>query len=41
MPDFHPTSEVMHLSFSFVKHTLPYWSWFLPLLAEYSACLSS
>jgi hypothetical protein len=24
MPDFQPTSEVMHLSFSFVKHALPY-----------------
>jgi hypothetical protein len=25
MPDFHPTLEVMQLSFSFVKHALPYW----------------
>jgi hypothetical protein len=24
MPDFQPTSKVMHLSFSFIKHALPY-----------------
>jgi hypothetical protein len=41
MPDFQPTSEVMHLSLSFVKHALPYWSWFLPLFVEYSAYPSS
>jgi hypothetical protein len=41
MPDFQPTSEVIHLSFSFFKHVLPYWSWFLPPFAEYSTCLSS
>jgi hypothetical protein len=28
MPDFQPISEVMHLFFSFLKHVLPYWSWF-------------
>jgi hypothetical protein len=32
MPDFSPTSEVMHLSFPFVKHTLLYWSWFCHFL---------
>jgi hypothetical protein len=41
MPDFQPASEVIHLSFSFAKHALLYWSRFLPLLAKYSACPSS
>jgi hypothetical protein len=41
IPDFQPTSEVMHLSFSFVKHASLYWPWSLPLFAEYSACPSS
>jgi hypothetical protein len=41
MPDFQPASEVIHLSFYFAKHALLYWSWLLPLLAEYSACPSS
>jgi hypothetical protein len=41
MPDFKPTSEVMHLSFSFVKHVHLYYSWFLSLHAEHSACPSS
>jgi hypothetical protein len=28
MPDFQPASEVIHLYFSFAKHSLLYWSWF-------------
>jgi hypothetical protein len=26
MPDFQPTSEVIHLLSSFLKHIFPYWS---------------
>jgi hypothetical protein len=29
MPDFQPTSEVIHLSFPLTRHAFLYWSWFL------------